>query len=456
MTNKFYIIFLTIFFSFFIGLFARAEISQLTITNIDTTHHNYAFQKLGTGFTDYVVAFYAKYTTNGNQCNTSSGFPEIKLVECPDDTYTTCTTKLDFIKTTAICDSDDILYFKNGINTTPEYPSTNTEYQMLSNKYYYIIVLSHAGFGNVDLNFSGATGGFQTWTPPLTAECDTFGTSCSFDYLYFRILNATDVYQVNSVVSRLTPKTGDIDLDNNVQFTGFYSNSAYDRLIISIYNRDLKKQENTLIHNASIGMLFPYVFDTYLNNGNYSYKAFLFNYSTGSSSPEFYNQPSNYFTVGTTTMPLTAFQCQTSPDISEATLCAGIATSTSMTDIHFLGDIECSLKKSFAWAFYPDCTALNSFSLSYAELKKAFPFNAYFGLTDVLTATATTTIATTTGTLKIPFITATGTFYMLPVLASSSMPKLIGSSNYNLFRNSISWILWLAVAFLVFITFKKI
>jgi hypothetical protein len=45
---------------------------------------------------------------------------------------------------------------------------------------------------------------------------------------------------------------------------------------------------------------------------------------------------------------------------------------------------------------------------------------------------------------------------MLPVLSSSSLPNLIGGTNANLFRNSISWIIWILVAFLIFITFKKI
>lgn len=454
MTNKLPYILLTLFFSFFIGLFARAEISQLTSIYRTTSSYNTAFQKLGTGYSEYVKAIYVKFDYDYNSGGYASTGIRGVLVECPNSGYTGCTTVFDLRNVGAYYHTNTI-YLQNGIDGT----FGDSAYQMLSNKYYYIYVTAYQPQSYGDFHFFGATAGYASTVFSDTAECGSFGTPCNnnVDYLYFRLLNGTDVYQTQSRVSRLTPASGQTDLENNVYFSGFYSNVNYDRLVIDIYNRDLQKTENVISEVIPLGYGLPYVITTHLNNANYSYRAFLFNYSTGSSSPEFYNQTSWYFTVGTTTAPLPALPCDNSFDMSEETLCAGIATTTSMTDIHFLGDFECAIKKAGAWAFYPDCNALNEFTASYAELKKAFPFNAYFGLTDVLTGVASSTASTTTsGTFKVPFIHASGTFYMLPVMSSTSLPNLIGGTNYNLFRNSISWILWLAGAVLVFITFKKI
>ena len=131
-------------------------------------------------------------------------------------------------------------------------------------------------------------------------------------------------------------------------------------------------------------------------------------------------------------------------------ICSGIATST------LAGGLECIIKRSITWAFFPSSEALNQLAASADTLKEAFPFNAYFGLTDAISAGLATTSTSTTGSFKMPMITATGTFYMLPVLTASSMPNLIGQANYTIFRNSLGYILWCLAGFIVFITFKKI
>jgi hypothetical protein len=136
-------------------------------------------------------------------------------------------------------------------------------------------------------------------------------------------------------------------------------------------------------------------------------------------------------------------------------ICDDIATSsgTLLDDLRY--NTECGFKKFVYWAFTPTKAAQDGLIISYTNIKKLFPFNVYFNLTNTVTNSISTSTATT-GTFDIPFINKTGDFYMLPVLSSSSLPNLIGGTNANLFRNSISWIIWILVAFLIFIIFKKI
>ena len=136
---------------------------------------------------------------------------------------------------------------------------------------------------------------------------------------------------------------------------------------------------------------------------------------------------------------------------TENQICNNIATST------FFGGIECGLKKVAVWAFYPDMTSINLFKNSYDNLKSAFPFSTFFGLTDAVNA-GVNHASSTDESIGVPMIrnTATGTdFYILPVLASSSMANAIGQDNANLFRKSLGWLMWSAVGIMFFIQFKK-
>ena len=132
-----------------------------------------------------------------------------------------------------------------------------------------------------------------------------------------------------------------------------------------------------------------------------------------------------------------------------ADICEGIATSTLM------GDLECIVKKSIAWAFYPSEKSLQALKDAYEKVQTVFPFSVYFDITGAIDDAIATTTTTTTGVIKMPMITATGTYYMLPVLSSSSLPNLIGGTNANLFRNSLSWILWILTGYLIFVIINK-
>lgn len=136
--------------------------------------------------------------------------------------------------------------------------------------------------------------------------------------------------------------------------------------------------------------------------------------------------------------------------LTEAEICIGVATSTIM------GAIECAFKKISAWILYPTQASVNKLYYTYQDLRASFPFNAFFELTDALDAAIATTTLTITDNLSIPMITATGTFYMLPVIGSSTISNFIGQNNATLFRNSIAWILWLVAAFMIFFQVRNL
>lgn len=440
---------LAFFFSFFIGLSARAEISQLTVGVNDQQYgHVGVFQKIGTGINQNLAGFYLRYIEYWG-CMAGYATPKVDLVECPDASYTGCTTKIRLVYGATVCGSDNILYLQAGIDGT--YATVGTgSYQTDPTKYYYIYqYLGTPLYAYADLWTVGATAALANWSPPPTgeepAECGSLGTPCSYDYLYFKILNATDIYSAESKVSRLTPENGKEHLDNHMQFTGFYSNTLYDQLIIDIWNRTSQQTENTLTETATLGTGQIYVVNNYLNDGNYSYNVYLKNSTVTTTSGDIYDTP-YFFTVGTSTPFIPPYKVF---DISETNICAGMATST------WFGSIECGLKKTLAWAVYPDQKSLGDFAISYSQLKSSFPFNAFFDLTkSVQDAIATTTLADSH--FDIPFITATGTYYMLPVVSSSSLPNLIGAPNSSLFRNTITWALWGLAGFLIFLTVKSI
>lgn len=111
-------------------------------------------------------------------------------------------------------------------------------------------------------------------------------------------------------------------------------------------------------------------------------------------------------------------------------ICIGIDTET------FFGGIECGFKKVLAWAFFPKSQTIEDFKNKADNLKSSFPFNTVFDITDGIRAgIASTTIED--DSFKIPFIAgdkASNSYYMLPVLSSSSMAAMIGNENTDNFR----------------------
>jgi hypothetical protein len=142
------------------------------------------------------------------------------------------------------------------------------------------------------------------------------------------------------------------------------------------------------------------------------------------------------------------------PTLTEEQICGNIATSTTF------GAIECGLMKALYGAgvllFTPSFDTLQNFRASYELFKGCFPFNTFFQLTNTITGVASSTASSTAGTIKIPFIHTNGTYYMMPVMSSTTLSNWIGVSNYNLFRTTIGYFFWLVAVAIVFFTVKYI
>jgi hypothetical protein len=146
---------------------------------------------------------------------------------------------------------------------------------------------------------------------------------------------------------------------------------------------------------------------------------------------------------------------------AETTLCDGLDLTTNVFGWpNSFGDtMQCFGKKVIRWSFNPDENVVNDLGNSYNDLKQAFPFSVFFGITDAVTSGINTQTLTADDNISVPMIRKTSTstqYYMIPVITSSTPGRAIGQSNYLLIRNSISWFMWIAVAGLLFMQFKKI
>jgi hypothetical protein len=117
--------------------------------------------------------------------------------------------------------------------------------------------------------------------------------------------------------------------------------------------------------------------------------------------------------------------------------------------------VECGMKRIVFFIFNPDPATVQDFAANSGKLKKIFPFNTYYQLTDAVNAGISAGISATSSTFGIPFIDKSGSFYILPVLASSSMANTIGNENTNIFRTTIIYALWIFAAALIFIQIRN-
>ena len=126
--------------------------------------------------------------------------------------------------------------------------------------------------------------------------------------------------------------------------------------------------------------------------------------------------------------------------------------------------ISCSLAKGFHvigyYSFVPSCSSQNAFKDSYAIFKRAFPFNAFFDITDTIDTAIASSTASPTTTFGLPFInshsTSSNKFYIIPVVSSSSLSNAIGHDNANTFHTTLGFIIWILAAVTVYFTVRKI
>lgn len=216
----------------------------------------------------------------------------------------------------------------------------------------------------------------------------------------------------------------------------FNFNDDYNAAELDLLNKEkgtLTKFNYGLIQSTSTEYLVPSL--SGLSDANYRATVFMYNTYDGSTS----TAATLNFVMG----DYTIYDAAIPPDkCQEQILCEGVATST------FYGGVECGTKKVVCWAFTPDKEIIDELSLSFDELKKSFPFSLFFGVTDAITSASNAT-TTTSGYIEVPMIRKTATsseLYTIHAVTSSTMPTLIGGDNYNLFRNTISYIIWIVVA----------
>lgn len=173
-------------------------------------------------------------------------------------------------------------------------------------------------------------------------------------------------------------------------------------------------------------------------------------YYAGNSGNNFIDSPINFEVLASTTMANASTSLSEMLTQVEETICDDIDTSTTW------GQILCALKRSALFVFKPDDASINTFIASYIELKQSFPFNAFFGITDALQSGVSTTTASTTSTLMIPFIDDDGDFNSISVVGSTTLSNLIGVENNNIFRNSIVYFAWIVAGFIIYFTVRRI
>ena len=234
---------------------------------------------------------------------------------------------------------------------------------------------------------------------------------------------------------------------SQVNINGYYTNDLGDELCVEVD----EKEYFTTVYEHCFDIIGTSTLSSFSDivsviDGEYLWFAVLYAhdpYKRIVANTGAINFSADFLGVASTTfeMPL---------GLGDEDLCFGIATST------FYGAIECGLKKVVYWSFYPSQNALSSLSSRYTQLKNSFPFNAYFGLTNIVDEAIATSTTDMSGSFDLPFIDKNGDYTMIPVLGSSSITNMIGDDNNSLFRNSITWLLWSLAGLIVFITFKKI
>lgn len=131
--------------------------------------------------------------------------------------------------------------------------------------------------------------------------------------------------------------------------------------------------------------------------------------------------------------------------------CDDVTPSSDSFWDDFRYGLECGARKLFYWILTPkECSIFETFKTSAEKLEDTFPLNAYFDLADTIDDVSI--ISTTTDdSLGVPMIRDNGTtteFYILPLISSSTFQNILGT-NYNLYRNSLSYFFWIITGVIV-------
>jgi len=126
--------------------------------------------------------------------------------------------------------------------------------------------------------------------------------------------------------------------------------------------------------------------------------------------------------------------------------------------------LSCSVRngitKAMFWLTSPSCTALNYFQSGYSAIKAGFPFNAYFDVADAINTAIDSATSTASTTIGVPFIerlsSTSSNFIILPVISSTTISNAIGETNANTVRTTLTFVIWILSALLVFFIIQKV
>jgi len=128
-------------------------------------------------------------------------------------------------------------------------------------------------------------------------------------------------------------------------------------------------------------------------------------------------------------------------------LCSGEASSSN----EFFYGVMCGTRLVLCWAFAPTPSALDFINSNFTDIKNVVPFAYYYNLSDsILAGFATSSFANASSTIGLPMYNGnTKEYYIVPVINSSSISNLIGATNAQIFRDTISYFIWAGVAILI-------
>jgi hypothetical protein len=446
MRNRIALIFFSLILSFYIGNYAKGadvlDQSYSTYVNLNILYSD-GWTVVGQRFTPlYNNISKIKIYTNGSA---GGGNVELSICQGTPNNLSTADVKSNLMT----CNWLNNTRIFNETFTNPCSGGSSCTFQLTTpvgltagNPYYFGVTIGTSTASQIKPKYNSHTNDGNAHDMVLT------GSQWLNSLVYEEYYSDTYTPPSGYYLFILNPLDGFVTASSTVNFISYYeqpdlSYNAYFWLIVNDrtgaevggYNRIASTSGTTS-------------FKQVLVDGTYNWSTFFYDENLGVIA----TSTSESFTVNS----LGTFSFDNPLGLTEGEICEGIATSTGITDLHIFGDIECGLKKFGLWALYPSQLALVSLDEAYEEIKLKFPFSAYFGLTDAVTNVIATTTLTSTGGFSVPMINTSGDFYMLPVLASTSMPNAIGQTNTDLFRNSIKWLLWLSAGFLIIIQFKKI
>jgi len=353
------------------------------------------------------------------------------------------------------------VFTENVINGMATATITFPTKQLEPNQPYYFVLHYLSGQGNMtnSLNFNNylATSSdlwfYNVWWNGQQRQTDNSGGTTGVDMPFVTWYDK----ELNSGLITITrPTVGERVYDNQpITIAGniYNPNIRYNSGVIKILNKQTwTALDDIFIEITSEGGNFEFTLPyTQLGAGNFRIYANLIDSNTG-----IIGATSNKvdFVIGTNTIYTGTDDSQyvIGGQATEAQICAGITSATSS----FMYSIECGGRKLIYNLFTPNVFALETLKTSWINFKGKFPFSVYFQLTDTVQSAIDNSSVNMNDTFDVVMIDKDRDIITVPVLSSSSVANLVGQSNADLIRNTIGWIIWLAVAFLIFLTFKNI